>query len=238
MKLGILTATWKRYDVFKIYCKAINRYREHPELEIVPLVVVSDRQSAAICRNNKIKYITCPNFPLSSKFQAGMTELKKYGVDYVLNLGSDDLICDNTLNVYLREMNKGFDFIGVGSCFVYSRVEKKLVYWPGYSGWLNYRKGESAGVARCLSARLLNFLNWKVWDCDINKGLDGCMTKRLKGFKYSSKTLFCENENMMVVDLKDNQSVTNFKHYKNCRKIDNKAIDYFLPNEATEIKNS
>ena len=208
MKLGILTGAWKRYGIFDIFCQSIARYRD--TLEIIPLCVGSDPKIKNMCQEHDIIYKYHPNRPLSSKFQFGLYHLRKYNPDYVLMLGSDDIVCDKFLDRYIEEFDKGTDFIGVTDCYFYDTNLAKLFYWDGYT---NHRKGESSGAGRCFSAKLLNKLQWMLWDCRINGGLDGCMSKRLSKFAYSQTILNCLAEDMILLDIKDHNNISKIKTY-------------------------
>ena len=232
MKVGLLTAAWKRYDILEIYCKAVTRYRKHPDIKLIPIVVVSEKETYKICRKYKIKTVRADNFPLSNKFQKGLSELKKSRPDYVINVGSDDIFCNGTIDAYLEQMKHGIDFISLSSCYFYNRLTGELTYWNGYK---NHRRGESAGVGRCLSSNLLDKINWKAWDCHINKGLDSCMTKTLSKHEYSRASLNCLQNDIFVVDLKDKQSVTQLKHFPKLPRVKLSFLKHYLPNECQAI---
>jgi hypothetical protein len=209
MKLGILTAVWQRYDVLETFKEGIERLKQHSNIEIEVVAVGSEgKKSANACK--EFHYVPFKNKPLSNKWNAGMLKMKELNVDYVLCLGSDDLMCNNALDKYIEAMEQGFDFIGLLDCFIYDTKTNDLRFWVGYNG---KRIGETAGIGRCLSSRLLEQMSYLPWGDGIDRGLDGAMFKELKNINHTQKLFGCLKDNIFAVDLKDSQSLTGFQHF-------------------------
>lgn len=219
MKIVILTAVWKRHDLFKIFLKGIERVKQNTKHEIILVTIGSEKKKFSP------NHIETSNFPLSNKWQTGIEEVRELNPDYVLMLGSDDFICSNLLDVYTSEMEKGTELIGLIDCyFLDSRIDK-LSYWVGYR---NHRRGESIGMARMLSKGLLNKLDWKVWTIQANKGLDSIMMKKLRSLKVSEKMFNCKNKNIMALDVKTNINVSNIKTYRDLHEEPYKNLGNFI----------
>lgn len=209
MKLGILTAIYGRYDIFETFKKGIERLKEHTDIEIEVVVVGSEGKKSSNAAS-KYNYIAHKNKPLSNKWNKGMLKMKELNVDYVLCLGSDDLVSNSLIDRYIEAMRQGYDFIGLLDCFIYDTKTKDLRFWTGYNG---IRIGETAGIARCLSSRILSDMDWKPWGEAKERGLDGEMFKKLKDIKHVQKLFGCLKDNIFAVDLKDENSMTGFEHF-------------------------
>lgn len=210
MRLGILTAIWKRDDVFKVFKQGIERLKEHSNIEIEIVCVGSEGEhSANQCK--EYHYVETPNNPLSDKWNSGMLKMKELNVDYVLCLGSDDLVSNSLLDRYIEAMEYNFDFIGLLDCFLYDSISNKLVFWTGYNG---IRVGETAGIGRCLSKRLLDIFEWKPWNNAKDRGLDGEMFKKLRNIPHTQKVFGCIKDNIFALDIKDKNSMTGIEHFQ------------------------
>ena len=142
-------------------------------------------------------------------------------VDYVLCLGSDDLISNSLLDKYIESMEFGYDFIGLLDCFIYDRLTNDLRFWVGYNG---IRIGETAGIGRCLSKRILDEFDWKPWVDAHDRGLDGTMFRKLKEMPHTEKVFGCLKDNIFAVDLKDSQSMTSFEHFNKYPKFNKELM--------------
>ena len=219
MKVVILTAVWKRPELFKIFLDGIKRVRKNTEHEVILVTVGSEKKSFS---NNHIEH---NNFPLSHKWQSGLNHVRTLNPDYVLMLGSDDFICSNLLGVYTKEMDKGTDLIGLLDCYFLDARVNSLTHWLGYR---NHRRGESIGMARMLSSKFLDKLDWQMWVKPINKGLDSEMMRNIRSVKHSEAMFKCKDENIMALDVKTDTNISNIKTYRDLNLVDTKTLSSFI----------
>ncbi len=225
MKVVVLTEIWKRHKLFNIFINGFNRIKRNTEHELILVTVGSEGI------NFSKNHIEHRNIPLSNKWQAGLKYAKSFNPDYVLMLGSDDLICSNLLDVYTYEMEKGIDLIGLTDCYFLDSRDLKFNYWVGYR---NHRIGESIGMARMLSKNILDKTNWNIWRNTINKGLDNEMMKTLRAVGFSEKIFNCKKEKIMALDVKSNINISNIKTYKDLIEEDIKNLSNFIGNDEFE----
>jgi hypothetical protein len=219
VRIVILTAVWKRHELFEIFKMGVERIKDNTDHEVILVTVGSEEIKFS---ENHLEY---PNQPLSDKWQKGIEFVKDFDPDYVLFLGSDDLICSNLINTYSSEMEKGTDLIGLIDCYFLDSRNDKLSYWIGYT---NHRYGESIGMARMMSRRLLDKMNWKLWKSDLKKGLDGSMMKNLKRVEYTEKMFNCRKENIAALDIKTDLNVSNIKTYSNLYTLDFNSLSKMI----------
>jgi len=227
---------WRRPEVFRIFAAGVNRLKE--KFDIVTLSVGSEgSRSMKLCQEAGINYLEFPNKPLGAKFNAGMYVMKSFDPDYVMIMGSDDLLSTATFEKIHEYCLQGKEMIGFTDLYFFDLYDKKLVYWPGYGNRGtkadNNRKGEAIGLGRTLSRAILTKLNWQPWRSDANSGLDWWMTQRLKILK-ASPTVFSLKENgLFAVDLKSKENICHSLLYT-CDKVDNTLLASHLTEK--EIK--
>lgn len=219
MKIGFLTCIWKRHDLFVKYAKHLNYIQsKFPEINFINIAVGSEGNiSKRISVENNIKYTEYDNMPLGAKWNSGLKAFKKYNCDYIICMGSDDFLCETTLENYIKYCNMGYDLIGLVDCFFYETKSNTLAYWGGY---INDRKNETIGLGRCISKKLLKELDYQLWDFNITTGLDGSMWKKLKNFVYTEKKMYLFDFGGIAVDVKDGTNITAFELYKNTTLFD------------------
>jgi hypothetical protein len=110
-----------------------------------------------LCKKYGIDFLLYANEPVGEKKNAGLDALlKKYEFDYLIELGSDDLIANELLDYYEPLMKAGEDFF----------ASKRLAFVDALNGaaraW-DYDPELVQGLGRCLSRRLLESLRGKVF---------------------------------------------------------------------------
>lgn len=123
------------------------------------------------------EFISYPNKFLGAKWNAGFIAAKKYNPDACLFVGSSDWLSDNWVNELWR--NKGdFDLVGLPGCYLVdvSRDGLRGCHWPGYTG---DRKGESIGIGRIITGKILEKIDWKPFDDHLTHSLDYSMINRV-----------------------------------------------------------
>lgn len=168
MKLAVLTAIWKRPALTELML------RETGPLFDLCLAVGSEGAKSRDCAESAgFEYIEAPNKPLSDKWSTGMQALRGRA-DAVLSLGSDDFVSPEVV-LAAREAMKTAPFFGFLDLYLVG-YGPKAYYTSGYKG---RRAGESVGVARTLSAELLDKISWAPWPRGLSRGLDYGMMQRV-----------------------------------------------------------
>ena len=130
---------------------------------------VEDRR---LCEEMGAAWVQVRNNPLGKKWNFAFQEAKKFYPDACLFVGSSDWISDNWIP-YMRPLMQEYDLVGAPGChFLHIGDRNYLCYWPGY---VNGREGESIGIGRMLSAKLLDKLHWRPFSDHLNASLDYSM---------------------------------------------------------------
>ena len=243
IKLAIVTSVWGRPEVFNCFLIGIRELVKNcTDFEINLIISESSQDDVNHLHNTKnlarqigfghceyydFKVLEIPNEPLAAKVNATTYAAGKLGVDYVLCLGSDDIISPELLNEYGKLMRKGIDFIGVTDFYFYDTVSKRSLYWGGYTE--PNRKGHTAGAARCLSAHLLDQWDWMPWENKDSLMLDKSMQDKLKVTPHTIETFSMKSKGLFAVDIKSSTNMTPFEKWNNSDFIDNAILQKQFP---------
>lgn len=223
MRLAIATAIWQRPEVFRIFAantiKLISESKAH---EFKVFCVGSEGEvSESLAKDYGFAYIEHPNKPLWAKWNAVVKACESWQPDYVLMMGSDDVMDAKLLNNYRRHMNRRVDFIGCLDWYFYDLRSGAAIYWGGYKEIS--RRGKTVGAGRMLSSDLLTRLNWQPWQQPKDgEGMDGTMMRRLEGIPYTKAAIRMGDGT--GVDIKSDTNITTFAMWPNSRPIKPEVI--------------
>lgn len=182
-----------------------------------------------IKRYSLIELIECTNaIPLGKKWQISINYSKKYEPDGILILGSDDFLVQNYImkaSEYLPE----YDLIGQTFFYIFTINRNKtetILLWNGYDKKLTpHRYNEPIGAGRIFSKKILDTLNWKIFE-DKNSCLDYISYQKvtkLKGkIKILDENLYCIGLSHYRYEYKHNK--TGFKTYPTVSVVQNSEL--------------
>lgn len=224
LKVAIVSAVWKRPEVFEMFAKGINNLVKCcPDVEFHVIIAGSEwRASEYMVKNQGYTYIEIPNEPLATKHNSTTYAAGKLGVDYVICLGSDDIISPELFREYEKHMREGVDFIGVTDFYFYDTVTKKAAYWGGYRE--KWRLNHTCGAGRVLSARLMTAWDWMPWENKDSNILDNSMESKLAAMNHSKEIFSLKENGLYALDVKSSTNMTPFKLWDNTEFIDTKII--------------
>jgi len=96
--LLIFLAAWRRPEITEICFMGINRLRDRFPIET--MCVISEQDFIPLCERYDIRWTFYKNEPLGEKKNHGLNEAMKLEWDYLLEIGSDDLIKDELIELY------------------------------------------------------------------------------------------------------------------------------------------
>lgn len=200
-KILILTCIWKRHEIFEIFKENIKILQKKYNIDL--LVVGSEGEvSKNLCKD--FYYVESENQPLSNKWNNGIKYAKQLEWDYLLILGSDDVV--NDLQFYYDNIKKGYNFIGALDCWTYNTLNDSVYYFGGYK---NYRAGESVGAGRLISRTIIEQMNYSLWDNGLKRSLDFSFEKRLNDIPFVKKKLFIgKHEGIINLGIYTNENIT------------------------------
>ena len=190
IRIGILSCIWKRpklTDIFLLHLSNLSR-DVADTIELVPIIIGSEPESdILLCDKYPVHYLFHPNNPLSEKWQYGLQASKKFDLDALLILGSDDFIDSNLLSGYCSLLSVGVNFAGLSKAYFFdiNTDPSKMIFWNGYGSSAKclgqpQRLGETIGMARIFSRQFLEDFNYSFWpNANLNKGLDYYAMKQI-----------------------------------------------------------
>lgn len=131
-----------------------------------------------VCLAAGAEWVDHPNKPLGGKWNAAFVEAQKYKPEAVLFVGSSDWVSDSWVKVLVLYIDY-YDMVGLPGCYlldINTEGTYRACYWPGYVG---PREGESIGIGRLISSRILEKLDWQPFDSRLDNSLDYSMRSRI-----------------------------------------------------------
>lgn len=140
----------------------INRLRKSGRFPIEAFAVISEESIIPLCEKYNVEYCFYKNEPVGEKKNFGLAEAYKKEWDYLIEIGSDDLLKDE----YLKAMAPYFgvhDLLGIGH----------VVYINSEDGACRrYQTRTSFGLGRAISRKAIDKVGTKLWADRLNKGMD------------------------------------------------------------------
>lgn len=113
MKLLFYLALWKRPEITEICFIGLKRLCNKFNGEI--LAVISQDEMIPLCEKYGVMWVMHNNLPIGRKKNFGLRESLRLDWDYVVELGSDDIIKDELIEMYLPEMQMDTPVLYCGS---------------------------------------------------------------------------------------------------------------------------
>jgi hypothetical protein len=223
IKLAIVTGIWKRPDVFEYFAKGVKELEKLEDFEITTIISGSEgEKSKKLVEKYGFEYIEIENSPLSTKMNAPVKVAKSLGVDYVLCMGSDDILHPDVLIEYLKYMRAGIDYIGVTDFYFYDTDSRHSAYWGGYRE--AYRLNHTCGAGRTLSANLLDKWGWEIWQPYKDTLLDTSMQQKLEVTEHTSVYFSLKAKGLYGLDIKSTINMTPFTLWDNTNYINTSEL--------------
>lgn len=224
MKFAVITANYKRPKIFALWCASMDRLRK--DCGDFPVIVTSGAEDKKICENHGIYHITLPNIPVTKKFRTSLLTAKGLDVDYVMVVGSDDIISTETMKVFISKMEEGYDLITLHDIYFYANFAQ-------YDNILvHYTTEKQMGLCRTVNKRVLDSVDWNMWPQYRNKGLDFLARKTIEP---KVKT-HCIIDNAKVFDVKSELNINRFSCWLNkCPQIDPNIFFDILSEEEKQL---
>ena len=161
MKLLIFLAVWKRPEITEICFMGLNRLRKHPDYDINVLAVISEESMIPLCEKYNVSWVMHENQPLGAKKNFGISEAMKKEFDYLIEIGSDDVL----KNEYLEVISP---YLGVNNLIGIDHA----AYINAATGACRYIKSKTSfGMGRAVRKSALEKVG-KMWSNKQNKGMD------------------------------------------------------------------
>lgn len=207
MKILIPTMVWGRWDVFDVFAAQIRALQRYHDVQVMAVGSEGDVSRSQVEKHG-FEYREFPNDDLGRKAQYRLECTKDLEWDYLLFLGSDDLVSLKTMDYLSERMSEGYDFIASTDLFIYvvkGHPKHGLYHSRGYQG--TYRDGEPMAVGRCMSRELIERMEYEIWS-PIKKHIDKPAWERIRSFIQNPHIYRLRDGGKMIVDIKSSESVS------------------------------
>lgn len=153
----IFLACWKRPEITELCFKGIQRLKAYDpdRFRISALAVISEREMIPLCVKYGINWTFADNLPVGRKKNRGFNIAFNFQWDYLLEIGSDDLLRNDILDLYEPMMLKGVPVFGTN----------RLVFYNSETGEARNYKSEALAMGRCMKRTMLEDVTFSV-ECE------------------------------------------------------------------------
>jgi hypothetical protein len=214
MKILIIIPLWQRPEVFTICAgnltEFINACRPIHDIKVLTVVSPEDpyiNDLVAVCLEHGFDTIYKKNTPVSEKLNLAIQYSRSFDYDYLMNLGSDNLIHPDIFNLYQPYFDKQADFFGISNFYAYDLISKKALFLK------QYNNNKCVGAGRMMSKNLIRMMfmaKQPVYDRDINRGMDVNSSRRITSFTGIRNISIEPGKSPMIVDLKNDVNINSF----------------------------
>ena len=197
MSIAIITASWKRPEVFLSFLNNTNKYN-HAGIYCAG----SPRDDCGHFAPKLCNYERVPNI-MGSKWNHAVRMAHKSDATHFLILGSDDFISPNLWKYYQTLKGDHYALLDM-----YFSDGERTAYLPGYSG---KHVGTPIGAGRLVSRNAMEAIQWKPFINTLARGLDSCFHRKLNEAGIECTKLWMKDTGGILVDLKSPVSMNDFE---------------------------
>ncbi len=208
LRAGIAIPIWQRPELTRLTVAWNKKVFEKAGCEVVCVLTGSEGdESRQVAIDTESEYIEVPNVPLGAKVNAGVWALRDYAPDFVVSIGSDNLLSRKYAELVLEKLDDNYNVVSNKSCYFHD-AGGDYVYWA---------KGVT-GVGAVVDYAHLKKLHWKLFDSECLQGLDA-------GFKqiawHTAKNWFVLRscEDAPIIDIKTGVGIHDMRDVRKIRPL-------------------
>lgn len=222
-KILVFLALWRRPEITEICFLGLERLKQHPDFRIDVLAVLSEPEMVPLCEKYGVHWIAADNLPLGRKKNTGLQAAKNFDFDYLMEIGSDDLILNCLLDSYKPFIDQKKDFFGIVD----------MAYIDSQTGTCRRLTSTMStyGAGRMISKSALEKVDYHPWRDEIIRGMDNNSL-----FAFARKGVIYGTVKPMdvpgVIDIKSEENIWKFNYHVG-REYDIEQIFSRLSDEET-----
>lgn len=219
MKLLFFIPVWKRPEITEICFMGINRLRGAGIHEIEALAIISEDEMKPLCEKYNIHWCFYKNEPLGEKKNFGLKEALKMDFDYLIEMGSDDILKNEYLTFFPWD-------IPVMSLSDFLIMDSTTGHCRRISG-----KILKFGTGRAIRK---DVLPEKIWHDKAKRGLDNTLMFRMAINGVTQK--WFNSVEPLSIDLKSEVNIWSYRRTQGKRYPKEKALQGLSLNELNAIE--
>ena len=224
-KVLVLIPLWRRPEITEICFLGLERLKTHPSYSIQVLCIVSEPDMIPLCEKYGHMWVEAENHPLGRKKNVGLKHAENLDFDFLMELGSDDLVLNELLDDYLH-LIPDHDFFGISD----------IAFLDIYSLEARRYTNQAAmyGAGRMIKRWVLERANFKIWDDKGSRLMDGTSAERLRGIaKYRQ---MYPRTRPQVMDIKSDQNIWEYNAFLGMEYNANEFFERISSEEVEAIK--
>lgn len=214
VKIGIITINHNRSQILKLWLLSISRLRN--DVGWFPVVCVSEAEDKKACEKAGVHHITQKNSPASEKWNTGAKWMLTQDVDYIMIVGSDDIISSNLMRNFISASEQNCDVMGIHDVYFYCSYGKHR------GVFLHHTTPKMLGLCRTIHRRIVEKVNGNICPAKKSWGMDASVTKTIT----PHITSHCYVEGV-VTDVKSQKNLNSITYWISKLKKEKNA-DLFL----------
>lgn len=169
--------------------------------------LMNDQHSKTTIRNGIKLFIThiesaFEGETLGAKLNRGLSDSKGLNWEYVMVLGSDDLLRSHVWGYIRVAIEEGLRAFGFNKAYLYDRINHRAKIWDAGPG--------TFGAGRCVRRDVVKECGWELWDNAKNNGIDNSQ-ERIIFDRADYQPIFILDTHIPVIcDIKDNDNLNSF----------------------------
>lgn len=203
----------------------LERLKQHPGFDIQVLCIVSEPDMIPLCERYGNKWVEAENSPLGRKKNQGLKAAEKLDFDFMMELGSDDLVLNELLDDY-QQLISTHDFFGVSDI---AFLDIETLEARRYTN-----KHAMYGAARMIKRKVIEAAGFKLWDDKHERVLDGTSVRRVS--KIAKYRMMYPRSRPQVMDIKSNQNIWQYNCMIGKEYDANEFFESISENEVNAIK--
>jgi hypothetical protein len=225
IKLLFFLAVWKRPEITEICFMGLNRLKKTGKFPMEFLAVISEEEMIPLCEMYGVEWVMHENLPLGRKKNFGLQQALKRDFDYLIELGSDDLLKNELLDLYAPLFEKQVPLIGMQSfAFINSEDMQCRLFT---------HRGSAFGIGRAIRRNVIETLG-AIWPDDRNSGLDNA--SRFKMVRSGFFDQRVNNGKPLGLDIKSEVNIWKFNYLQGSRISFSDAVEGLSEQEIEAIK--
>lgn len=182
----------------------IQRLMKELPYESEAIAVLSEKSMIPLCEKYDVDWVWEENRPLGNKHNTGLKLALKKDWDYMVNLGSDDIVSTRLFEMY-KPLFGTEDFFGINDIGFFSTFDQGFIYHKTPAQRIAF------GAARVISRRLAEATKGHFWPSDWNKTLDRGSAQIAQELGFSCKTITVGEP--LCIDIKSDVNIWGYDKY-------------------------
>ena len=216
-KIVILIPVWGRPNIFDLCARSVRRAIDLTtwlDIEVMAVISPEDKhvnRLKSIASKQGFDICLYKNKALGEKINAGISALEP-GYDYLMGLGSDNLISPKLFDLYRGLIRKKHPLFGVGDYLIYDQETGRGIDFSLYR--------TITGAGRMIHRELLESMGGTLYSDRCVRGLDGnSMSRIVNRTRMTPRRL--ATKQTLIVDIKSDTNINAFNFvagFHNCIK--------------------